>query len=262
MRDVNVGRKFLAEYQSIIFRELLSEIEELAAPLQGKRVLHVNATSFGGGVAEILYTLLPLMNDVGLQAEWQVMTADSEFFNVTKAFHNGLQGAPVEPHRRRARHLRRRQPAQRRPAHGPLRLRRDPRPAALRHAHLGARRRRRHALDLALPHRHLYARPGALRLPAAVHPPLRPGDLHDAPRTPPDGLGVPLEVVPARDRPAGPQEHDAGARRRPLHRAAVRHRRRSAAAPAGLALRPLEGPARRGRRLPVGERAGLRCSSP
>jgi trehalose synthase len=96
VREVNVGHKFLADYQSIIFKDLLAEIKELAAPLAGKRVLHVNATSFGGGVAEILYTLLPLMNDVGLQAEWQVMTADSEFFNVTKSFHNGLQGAAVE----------------------------------------------------------------------------------------------------------------------------------------------------------------------
>ena len=96
MRDVNVGRKFLADYQSIILKDLLAEIKELAAPLEGRRVLHVNATSFGGGVAEILYTLLPLMNDVGLQAEWQVMTAEREFFDVTKSFHNCLQGAPVE----------------------------------------------------------------------------------------------------------------------------------------------------------------------
>jgi trehalose synthase len=95
MRDVNVGRRFIADYKSIILKELYAEIQELAAPLEGKRVLHVNATSFGGGVAEILYTLVPLMNDVGLRAEWQVMTADSDFFNVTKNFHNGLQGAPV-----------------------------------------------------------------------------------------------------------------------------------------------------------------------
>jgi trehalose synthase len=95
MRDVNVGRRFIADYKSIILKELYAEIEELAAPLEGKRVLHVNATSFGGGVAEILYTLVPLMNDVGLRAEWQVMTADNDFFNITKNFHNGLQGAPV-----------------------------------------------------------------------------------------------------------------------------------------------------------------------
>ena len=56
----------------------------------------MNATSFGGGVAEILYTLVPLVTDVGLQAEWQIITAPAEFFNVTKSFHNGLQGHEVE----------------------------------------------------------------------------------------------------------------------------------------------------------------------
>ena len=94
MRDVHVGRKSLADYQSIIPRDLYAEIRELAGPLEGRRVLHVNATSFGGGVAEILYTLVPLMSDVGLGAEWQVITAPGEFFNVTKGYHNGLQGAP------------------------------------------------------------------------------------------------------------------------------------------------------------------------
>lgn len=96
MRDVNVGRKSLADYQSIIPRDLYEELRELAGPLEGSRVLHVNATSFGGGVAEILYTLVPLMNDIGLNAEWQVITAPNEFFNVTKGYHNGLQGAAFE----------------------------------------------------------------------------------------------------------------------------------------------------------------------
>jgi trehalose synthase len=96
MRDVNVGHKTLADYKSIILRDLYDEIIELARPLEGRHVLHVNATSFGGGVAEILYTLVPLLNDVGLQAEWQVMSATNEFFTVTKSFHNGLQGAPVD----------------------------------------------------------------------------------------------------------------------------------------------------------------------
>jgi trehalose synthase len=96
LRDVHVGRKPLADYQSIIPRDLYAEIRELAGPLEGRRVLHINATSFGGGVAEILYTLVPLMSDVGLAAEWQVITAANEFFNVTKGYHNGLQGAPFE----------------------------------------------------------------------------------------------------------------------------------------------------------------------
>jgi trehalose synthase len=93
LRDVNVGRKSLADYKSIIPRDLYEEIRELAGQLAGERVLHVNATAFGGGVAEILYTLVPLMSDVGLEAEWQVMTAPNEFFAITKGYHNGLQGA-------------------------------------------------------------------------------------------------------------------------------------------------------------------------
>jgi trehalose synthase len=96
MRSVNVGHKFLADYRSLLPRELVDEIQQLAEPLRGRRVLHVNATSFGGGVAEILYTLVPLMSDAGLQTEWQVLTAPPQFYNVTKAFHNGLQGADVQ----------------------------------------------------------------------------------------------------------------------------------------------------------------------
>ena len=57
--------------------------------------MHVNATDYGGGVAEILTTLVPLMRDVGLEAEWQVIEGADEFFNVTKACHNGLQGMDI-----------------------------------------------------------------------------------------------------------------------------------------------------------------------
>ena len=53
----------------------MADIRALAAPLEGKRVLHVNATGFGGGVAEILYSLVPLMNDAGLKADWKFMSA-------------------------------------------------------------------------------------------------------------------------------------------------------------------------------------------
>jgi trehalose synthase len=92
MREVNVGHKRLADYRSIVSRELMAEIEELAEPLRGRRVLHVNATAFGGGVAEILYTLIPLLADAGLEVEWRVLAAPPEFFTITKGFHNGLQG--------------------------------------------------------------------------------------------------------------------------------------------------------------------------
>ena len=58
-------------------------------------MLHINATAFGGGVSEILYTLVPLMSDVGLDAHWQVILGREEFFNVSKLMHNSLQGDPA-----------------------------------------------------------------------------------------------------------------------------------------------------------------------
>jgi trehalose synthase len=74
----------------------IERIRDLAAPLQGARVLHVNATAYGGGVAELLATHVALLRDVGIDAEWHVIHGDDEFFAVTKAVHNALQGADVE----------------------------------------------------------------------------------------------------------------------------------------------------------------------
>jgi trehalose synthase len=96
LQRVNPGNKSLADYRSIIRRPLYDEIVELSERLNGTRVLHVSSTSFGGGVAEILYTLVPLMRDAGLEAEWGVMFGAEPFFNVTKSFHNALQGADYE----------------------------------------------------------------------------------------------------------------------------------------------------------------------
>jgi trehalose synthase len=76
----------------VIGDDATDEILAYARALQGARVLHVNATAFGGGVAEILGTLVPLMNDAGLSADWQVIKGADEFFHVTKAMHNSLQG--------------------------------------------------------------------------------------------------------------------------------------------------------------------------
>jgi trehalose synthase len=92
LQQVNVGNKALADYATIASRGLMEQIRALAEPLGGKRVLHLSATAFGGGVAEILYTLVPLMRDAGLETEWRVIYGQDEFFDVTKAIHNGLQG--------------------------------------------------------------------------------------------------------------------------------------------------------------------------
>jgi trehalose synthase len=96
LQPVAVPSKSLADYVHICGRELIAEIWELAEPLKGSRVVHVSATAFGGGVSEILYALVPLMRDVGLDCEWQVIYGREEFFNATKLLHNALQGAPQD----------------------------------------------------------------------------------------------------------------------------------------------------------------------
>jgi trehalose synthase len=96
LERVHVGRKSLKSYRPIVGDTIIDEILSLAGELKGARVVHINATAFGGGVSEILRTLVPLMSDVGLLAEWQVIYGDGDFFEVTKSFHNGLQGMDLE----------------------------------------------------------------------------------------------------------------------------------------------------------------------
>lgn len=81
-----------SQYQSIIHEELFSEIKQKSQALQGKKITHVNATANGGGVAEILTSLIPLLNSLGLEASWYVIQPDKDFFAVSKEMHNFLQG--------------------------------------------------------------------------------------------------------------------------------------------------------------------------
>jgi trehalose synthase len=94
LQPVSVGTKALGDYRHLAGQALIEEIQDLAEPLKGKRILHINATAMGGGVSEILYALVPLMRDVGLDCDWQVVFGREEFFNVTKMLHNALQGNP------------------------------------------------------------------------------------------------------------------------------------------------------------------------
>jgi trehalose synthase len=93
LQEVSLGQKSLADYTHIAGKQTIERIRELAEPMKGHRVLHVSATAFGGGVSEILYTIVPLMRDVGLDAHWHVIFGKEEFFNATKLLHNSLQGA-------------------------------------------------------------------------------------------------------------------------------------------------------------------------
>lgn len=89
---VSVKRKSLDDYRRIIGAEAVDELRFLGSALKGLRLAHVSATASGGGVAELLNSLVPLEADCGLNVEWRVLCADQELFNVTKAFHNALQG--------------------------------------------------------------------------------------------------------------------------------------------------------------------------
>ena len=96
LQAVALAHKSLADYTHIVGRPLVEEIRELAESLKGRRIVHLSATAFGGGVSEILHTLVPLMRDVGLEVEWQVIYGREEFFNATKIMHNALQGNPQD----------------------------------------------------------------------------------------------------------------------------------------------------------------------
>ena len=96
LERVPLLEKDLDHYRDLVGTDVVDRIHTLAAPLQGARVLHLNATAYGGGVAELLATHVPLLRSVGVEAEWQVLQGSDEFFAVTKEAHNGLQGAHVE----------------------------------------------------------------------------------------------------------------------------------------------------------------------
>lgn len=94
MQEVRVIPKSIDDYIAVIGEDKVKHLKELAAPLQNKRVLHLNATAYGGGVAELLKTQVAVMQSLGLQVDWYVMRANPEFYEVTKQFHNTLQGHP------------------------------------------------------------------------------------------------------------------------------------------------------------------------
>jgi trehalose synthase len=92
---VPVQPRHIEQYRHIADDDVLDEIMSLAEGLKGARVAHVNSTAHGGGVAELLYTMVPLMSSIGLEAEWHIMEGDPDFFTITKLFHNVLQGMDI-----------------------------------------------------------------------------------------------------------------------------------------------------------------------
>ncbi len=84
------------DYAAVVGPEVIAQLHRLAEHLGPVKFVHVNSTKSGGGVAEILSGALPLLNQMGIQATWEVIEGDAKFFEVTKGFHNGLQGMDVQ----------------------------------------------------------------------------------------------------------------------------------------------------------------------
>jgi len=87
--------KSLDDYRELVGDKVIGEIYRRARGLQGKSVVHINSTFMGGGVAEILESFVPLMNDVGIEADWRTVHGTPDFFTITKKFHNALQGGSI-----------------------------------------------------------------------------------------------------------------------------------------------------------------------
>jgi trehalose synthase len=82
----------LEQYSKIVGNEVIDHLRQLSNPLKGMKILHVNSTKEGGGVAEILNRLIPLKRELGIDAEWEIITGEKDFYQCTKKMHNSLQG--------------------------------------------------------------------------------------------------------------------------------------------------------------------------
>src|SRR5215217_4108879 len=95
LQSVDTGERSLEAYRGVAPDDTLAQVRIEAERLRGARVLHINATPYGGGVSELLRSTVPLLNDLGLIADWRIISGDEAFFQATKAMHNGLQGEPA-----------------------------------------------------------------------------------------------------------------------------------------------------------------------
>jgi len=93
LQKISLGVKEIDRYRFLLSSELINEIKSLASDLKGLRLCHINSTPFGGGVAELLFSYIPIVRSLGIHADWQVIRGDRRFFSITKSLHNALQGA-------------------------------------------------------------------------------------------------------------------------------------------------------------------------
>ncbi len=89
-------KKRLESYRNIVGDKIIAEIYKKAGALYGKEIININSTYQGGGVAELLDGLVPLLNDAGADVGWDIFHGSTDFFQITKKFHNALQGAVID----------------------------------------------------------------------------------------------------------------------------------------------------------------------
>lgn len=137
LHKIALGTADLNKYRMVAAKKVVDELVSLGEELKGLRLCHVNSTPFGGGVAELLVSVIPLMRAVGVKADWQVIRGDREFFSITKGLHNALQGAPfadIENERLKGNYRANNQEnAQELDTNYDVFIINDPQPAALRH---------------------------------------------------------------------------------------------------------------------------------
>lgn len=96
LHKIPLGTADINKYRMIETRGFIDEVVSLGEELNGLRLCHINSTPFGGGVAELLVSYIPLLRSLGIKADWQIIRGDRRFFTITKGLHNALQGAAFE----------------------------------------------------------------------------------------------------------------------------------------------------------------------
>ena len=163
----------LDQYRDIAPPGMVEFLQRLGRRVEGQRMLHVNSTRYGGGVAEILHRLIPLLEELGVRARWEVLAGSEPFYRTTKSFHNALQGMNqrITPDMYEAYLACNRENAARLNLEADVAMIHDPQPAALIDARPpGAKWIWRCHIDISTPQRSVwqFLRPYVVRYDAAV----------------------------------------------------------------------------------------------
>ena len=95
LNKIKLGKKKFSDYKQFISKSELKSLQAISRQLRGKKIIHINSTNHGGGVAEMLQSIIPLFNSLNVSSDWYTFNAPNRFFEITKQIHNGLQGGAM-----------------------------------------------------------------------------------------------------------------------------------------------------------------------